>query len=137
MDISSYRLVVDGAVENPLSLDYQDLLDYAPHSEVALLICPHTFADVAEWTGTPLSAIIRDAKPLSGSVEAVFTGTDGYEKVLSLEELTDQRAFLAYWVNGSPLPLEHGYPLRLVAPGFRGYDWVKWLIHIEVLGGID
>lgn len=135
VDISAYRLVVDGAVENPLSLDYQDLLEYAPHSEVALLICPHTFADAAEWTGAPLSAVIQDAKPLSGSVEATFTGMDGYEKVLSLEELTDRRAFLAYWINGSPLPLEHGYPLRLVAPGFRGYDWVKWLVHIEVLRG--
>ncbi len=135
VDISTYRLVVDGAVENPLSLDYQGLLAYTPHAEIVLLICPYTFADAAEWTGTPLSATIQDAKPLSGGAEAVFTAMGGYEKVLPLEELTDRGAFLAYWINGGPLPLEHGYPLRLVAPSFGGHDWVKWLIRIEVLKG--
>lgn len=66
--------------------------------------------------------------------EAAFTAIDGYEESLSLEELTSRGAFLACWINGEPLPLEYDHPLRLVAPGFNGHDWVKWLVHSEVLG---
>ena len=58
-DINTYRLVVDGLVDSPLSLTYQDLLDRPQVTETVLLICPGFFWDNAKWTGTPLSLILE------------------------------------------------------------------------------
>jgi DMSO/TMAO reductase YedYZ molybdopterin-dependent catalytic subunit len=62
VDIASYRLAVQGEVDNPLSLSYEDLEKFPPTSQVVLLICGGVFADTAEWTGVPLSAVLEQAR---------------------------------------------------------------------------
>lgn len=133
IDIDEYRLVVDGLVENPLSLSYENLLARPSATEVVLLICPGFFADNAEWTGVTMADILEEARVKPEAKQVVFHATDGsYKRDLPLEEAMNEGVFLAYRVNGQVLPSEHGYPLRLVARGQYGDRWVKWLKHIEV-----
>jgi DMSO/TMAO reductase YedYZ molybdopterin-dependent catalytic subunit len=132
-DIDTYRLVVDGLVENPLSLSYEDLLSRPQVTEEVLLICSGFFWDNAVWTGTPLSLILEDAGLLPEASQVLITSGDGYSRRISLEDATAEGVFLAYEVNGETLPEEHGYPIRLVARHQYGNVWVKWIEHIEVI----
>lgn len=135
LDISTYRLTVEGLVENPLGLSYEEILAYPGVTEVVLLICPGVFYDNAEWTGVPVADILRQAKVKPEAEKVYFEAAGGYRQVLTIEEAMSDGVFLAYQVNGQPLPVEHGYPLRLVARGKYGSRWVKWLTHIEVVSG--
>jgi DMSO/TMAO reductase YedYZ molybdopterin-dependent catalytic subunit len=132
IDVDEYQLVVDGLVENPLRLGYEDILSRRSVTEVVLLICPGVFVDNAEWTGTPLAGILEEAgvKPEAKRVE--FYGADGYRTSVTIEEAMDPGVLVAYRVNGEVLPREHGYPLRVVAEGKYGSRWAKWLLRIEV-----
>ncbi len=134
IDISTYRLSVDGLVEHLLLLSYDDLLALPAVSRVPRLECPGFFVDYAEWTGPLVRTILEQAGVQSGAVEVEFF--DGheqpYQKILTLEEALADDTYLAYQVNGQTLPVEHGYPLRLVAGSKLGSYWVKWLVRIEV-----
>ncbi|MDQ3739485.1 MAG: sulfite oxidase [Actinomycetota bacterium] len=92
----------------------------------------------AEWTGTPLRPLLEGAT----GVEVLFTGLDrgvengipqAYERALPLEDALKDDVLLAYELNGAPLPPQHGFPLRLLVPGWYGMTSVKWLSRIEVL----
>jgi sulfoxide reductase catalytic subunit YedY len=131
-DIDAYRLVVDGLVDDPLSLTYQDLLGRPQVTETVLLICPGFFWDNAEWTGTPLSLILEEAGLAADASTVRLTAGDGYSQKLSLEEAMADGVFLAYEVNGETLPPDHGYPVRLVARHQFGSKWVKWVERIEI-----
>ena len=131
-DIDTYRLVVEGLVENPLSLTYEDLLSRPQVTETVLLICPGVFWDNAEWTGTPLSLILEEAGLSPEASKVLIEAGGGYVRILSLEEAMADGVFLAYEVNGEPLPPDHGYPLRLVVRHQYGSKWVKWVERIEV-----
>jgi sulfane dehydrogenase subunit SoxC len=90
----------------------------------------------AEWIGTPLAPILREAGIRSEAVELVFTGMDrgiqgeqeqDYQRSLSLDDALGEEVLLAYAMNGAPLLPQHGYPLRLIVPGWYGMTHVKWL----------
>jgi len=132
VDIEQYRLIIDGLVENPLTLTYQDILTYPTVTEVVLLICPGFFADNAEWTGVPVKTLLNEAEVKPEATEVVFHGMDGYQSSISLETAQESGVFLAHTVNGQVLPPEHGYPLRLVVKYHFGSEWVKWVDHIIV-----
>jgi sulfoxide reductase catalytic subunit YedY len=146
VNIQKYRLRVEGLVDNPLSLSYEQLLSYPTVTEIVLLICPGFFADNAEWTGIPVTAILDDAGIKPESTEVVFKAIEGqtfneytgevntvYSRHLPLEDIMgNDGIYLAHTVNGETLPQEHGYPLRVVAKGIYGGYWVKWLEVIEV-----
>jgi DMSO/TMAO reductase YedYZ molybdopterin-dependent catalytic subunit len=132
-DTDTYRLLVDGLVQNSLSLTYEDVLARPQVTETVLLICAGVFWDNATWTGTPLSLILEEAGPSADASAVRITGGDGYSQQLSLEEAMADGVFLAYEVNGETLPVEHGYPLRLVARHQYGSKWVKWVERIEVI----
>ncbi|HEY3543149.1 MAG TPA: sulfite oxidase [Gaiellaceae bacterium] len=92
----------------------------------------------AEWTGTPLAPLLRETG-LDGAAEIVFTAADRgrqggvehtYERSLTREEALAEDVLLAYEMNGGPLPPQHGYPLRLIVPGWYGMTNVKWLLRI-------
>lgn len=133
LDISTYRLTVEGLVENPLSLSYKEIMAYPSVTEVVLLICPGFFYDNAEWTGVPVADILRQVKVKPEAEKVYFEAAGGYRQMLTIEEAMSDGVFLAYEVNGQPLPVEHGYPLRLVVRRTYGSRWVKWLTHIEVV----
>jgi DMSO/TMAO reductase YedYZ molybdopterin-dependent catalytic subunit len=130
-EISAYRLKVDGLVDTPLSLDYDTIMKYPTYTEVVLLLCPEVFVDNAEWTGVPLSAILDEAgvKP-EATVVNIYSGS--YKIALPVEKARQDGVFLAHTVNGQVLPLEHGFPVRLVVKGQLGSKWVKWVDRIQV-----
>jgi len=101
-------------------------------------------AGTAAWTGVRLVDILDQAGVASDACEVVFRGADcgrvdgraetiSFERSLGLDEIADGGALLAYAMNGAPLPRRHGYPLRLVVPGWYGMASVKWLTDIEVV----
>jgi DMSO/TMAO reductase YedYZ molybdopterin-dependent catalytic subunit len=96
----------------------------------------------ADWTGVPLRVVLAVAGVDPAAVEVVFTGADhgiergveqDYQRSLSIDDALGEDVLLAYAMNGEPLPPQHGYPLRLVVPGWYGMAHVKWLTGIELV----
>jgi sulfane dehydrogenase subunit SoxC len=96
----------------------------------------------ARWGGTPLRPLLAEAGVGQSAVEVLFTGLDrgidggieqAYQRSLTVEEALRDDLLLAYEMNGAPLPPQHGFPLRLVVPGWYGMTSVKWLSEIDVL----
>src|SRR5205814_8290808 len=96
----------------------------------------------AEWGGTPLRPLLEEAGMLDGAVDVLFTGLDRgweadveqfYERSLSTADALHDDVLLAWELNGVPLPPQHGFPLRLVVPGWYGMTNVKWLARIELV----
>ena len=133
LDVGAYRLTVTGQVEKPLSLSYADLKQYPTTSQVLLLICSGVFADTAEWTGVPLSALMEQAgvKPDFKSVR--FQSVDNYWGTLDRKEFKPEDIMIAYKVNGEDLPPAHGYPMRVAIRNVYGSKWVKWVSKVEFL----
>jgi hypothetical protein len=132
VDIASYNLTVDGLVNHPLNLSYEEILQFTPFSKVVLLICPDFFVDNDEWTGVPVSTILTKTGIKAEAKEVLVYSVDGYSQTLSLQEAQKDGVFLAYKVNGQTLPKDQGYPLRLVIEGVYGGSWAKWVNHIKI-----
>jgi len=158
VDAATWALQVDGLVEKPLSLTLDDL-KARPRTEVAFTLeCSgnHGFpvftgaVGNAMWAGTPLAPILKEAGVLAEGIEVVFWGTDAgditlkdathdvafhqnFARSMSLTDAMSPANILAYEMNGEPLPDVHGFPARLIAPGWYGIANVKWLQRIEVI----
>jgi sulfane dehydrogenase subunit SoxC len=158
-DGSTWEVEVGGAVSTPLRLSMQDLIARPSLTQRVTMECagngrarlhPRPLSQpwlleavgTAEWTGTPLVPILEEAGLKDEAVELVFTGADhgtqgdveqDYERSLTIEQATDPDVMLVYAINGSPLPPQHGYPLRLVVPGWYGMTNVKWLRRITAV----
>ena len=134
VDIAQYRLIIDGLVDTEVALTYETLLNFPTVTSVVLLICPFIFADNAEWTGIPVTTLLAEVGIKQEASHVVFYSFDGYyKKTLTLKEIQLDDIFLAHTVNGEALPIEHGFPLRLVIEGEYGNIWVKWVDRIEVI----
>jgi DMSO/TMAO reductase YedYZ molybdopterin-dependent catalytic subunit len=132
VDIASYSFTVDGLVETPLKLSYEELQRFAPVTKVVTLVCPEFFVDIAEWTGVPVVTLLNLAAVKPEAAQVLVYSVDGYWQTLPLQTALKDGVFLAYKVNGQVLPEEHGYPVRLVGDGEYGSSWVKWVNRIEV-----
>ena len=161
LNSANWRLTVVGSVQRRLTLNLDDLYRMRPHTEVVTMECAGNnrvafdpqvpgeqwrlgAVSTAEWTGVPLVEVLDHAKLTSRACEVLFRGADSgqvdgraepirFERSLRLEDIEDSGPLLAYKMNGAPLPPQHGYPLRLVVPGWYGVASVKWLTAIEVL----
>jgi sulfane dehydrogenase subunit SoxC len=152
-----FRLEITGAVERPLAFSLDELRARERVAEPITFECagngrallqPRPLSQpwlteavgTAEWAGTPLAPLLEEAGVAEGAVELLFTaldtGVEGdepqtYERALPVAEA--ENALLAYEMNGGPLPPQHGFPLRLVVPGWYGMQNVKWLTRITAL----
>jgi len=100
-----------------------------------LMICPGFFANQGTWKGFSLGELLKLAQAEEGVTHVTARGPDGkYENSqrYPLEDALSNKVFLAYEVNGKPLPQRHGFPLRAVAEGYYGYDWVKYVYRVTV-----
>jgi hypothetical protein len=88
----------------------------------------------AVWKGVSLASLLQEAKPAEVAQDVIFYGADDYSDSIPLDRALNYDVFLAYQMNGVPLPKEHGFPLRAVVPGLYGIKNVKWLTKIEVVG---
>jgi DMSO/TMAO reductase YedYZ molybdopterin-dependent catalytic subunit len=170
IDINTYRLTVDGEVERPLSLSYEDLKKLPQKRFQATFECcgnspvpeyytkslrissvmeqikGHGLLGNAEWAGVSLKDVLQQAGLKRSAVDVMFEGADHgpdevvgdpaevtYERSLPVSKALHPDTILAYEMNGEPLPLNHGYPLRLLVAGWYGMNSVKWLVGIHVL----
>ncbi|GAA3725946.1 sulfite oxidase [Plantactinospora mayteni] len=159
LDAGRHLLTVDGRVERPLTLDLAALRERPRVTRRVTLECagngralltPRPVSQpwlseavgTAEWTGTPLAPLLREAGLAADAVDVVFTGADhgvergveqDYQRGLPVSEALREEVLLAYEMNGAPLLPQHGAPLRLVVPGWYGMAHVKWLTRITVL----
>jgi hypothetical protein len=133
IDIGLWVLKVDGLVENPLNLSFENITAFSMVSEIVTLKCVDGPKGTANWTGVRLKAVLDMAGLKENATEVVFYGADGYSSSLTIEDASEQDVILAYEMNEEPLPVDQGYPLRIVAPGKYGYKWVKWITHIEII----
>jgi DMSO/TMAO reductase YedYZ molybdopterin-dependent catalytic subunit len=149
-----WQLTLSGLVDQPLSLSLDDLKARPRQERTVTLECSGNSAfpfnkglvSNAAWAGTSLAALLDEAGMQDGAKEVVFWGADAGEQTwremtitehfargLSLDDAMNPDILLAYEMNGEPLPQLHGFPLRLIIPGWYGVANVKWLTHIEVL----
>jgi DMSO/TMAO reductase YedYZ molybdopterin-dependent catalytic subunit len=135
IDFKSYRLKVTGLVENPLSLQYDELRCLPKVTAAPPLKCSGIFedwVDTATWSGVTFAEVLKLAHPLPEAKTITMVSADGYKVTVDLETATKPENYLAYELEGQPLPVLHGFPLRAVFPAKEGTNWVKWLVEISV-----
>ena len=86
----------------------------------------------ALWKGTPLRNLFEDVGPKSGVMDVLVHAVDGYTHDVRFEKVMEETTILAYEMNGVPLPQRHGYPARILVPGYYGEGSVKWINRIEL-----
>ena len=154
-----WRLKIAGRVTTPLALTLDEIKKRPRQSIPVTMECagngralfaPRRISQpwileaigTAEWTGTPLRSILQESGVSADAIEIVFTGLDRgvegdqiqfYQRSLTIDEATRDEVLLVYEMNGEPLPPQHGYPLRLLMPGWYGMASVKWLDRIEAV----
>jgi DMSO/TMAO reductase YedYZ molybdopterin-dependent catalytic subunit len=162
LNATDYRLAVGGLVTRNLNLSLRDLMQMPSQTFFATLECagngrtqfdpPITgekwafgAVSTAEWTGVPLKVVLDRAGIESSAREVLFRGADRgavkdssgtirFERSLRLDEAGDSGAIVAYVMNGEPLPIHHGFPVRLIVPSWYAVASVKWLTDIELIG---
>jgi DMSO/TMAO reductase YedYZ molybdopterin-dependent catalytic subunit len=160
VDAAPFRLTVGGLVDRPLTLSMRELHNMRSANLVVTLECAGNGRNLfdppvpgeawglgavstAEWTGIPLAEIIDRAHLRTGATNVVFRGADSgfvekraqpirFERSLNLDQVRETGPLLAYEMNGEPLSPPHGYPLRLIVPGWYAVASVKWLTEISV-----
>lgn len=157
-----WRLNVSGMVDRPLSLSLRDLSNMPSQTRVVTLECagngrsqldPRVKGEqwnfgavsTAEWTGVPLVDVLDRTGVRSGAQQVLFRGTDSgtvdgvsesmpFARSLDIDDARGADVLLAYAMNGEALPVQHGYPLRVIVPSWYAVASVKWLAEIEVIG---
>jgi DMSO/TMAO reductase YedYZ molybdopterin-dependent catalytic subunit len=159
VDVASWRLAVDGRVSSELSLDLAALRSLPSHEVVATMECagngrarlaPRPVSQpwlleavgTGRWRGALLRDVLEQAGVSPEATEVLFTGLDRgieneeeqlFQRSLALADALEPDVLLAYELNGVPLPPQHGFPLRLLVPGWYGMTNVKWLARITLL----
>ena len=133
IDSTTYRLAVTGKVEKPLALSLEEVKALMAVDRKLALDCPGFFTDIGTWTGVPVRALLEKAGVQAEAKMVIFTTVDeSYTTRFPLKEALSEDMLVAYRFNGKDFHRVHGFPLRLVAGGKEGSDWVKWLGKIIV-----
>ncbi len=133
--LDAWMLAVTGRVARPLRLSAAQLAA-APMQEItAILDCTSGWWTEQVWRGVPVAWLLAQAGPTAGAAEVSFVSATGYRWSVPLDEA--QGLILATTVGGVTLDHSRGAPLRLVAPGRRGFQWVKWVNEVRVLDAPD
>ena len=153
VEAAKWRLELGGMLEKPKTFTLAELQQRPFKESLATLECggngaSKTFMGAVanvRWGGTPLAPLLKECGIKPRGIEVVFFGGDEkkekvreqefdmrFSRSLSLSDAMQDKILLAWQMNGKPLTKEHGFPLRLVVPGWYGIAWVKWLSRIEV-----
>lgn len=134
IDKDTYKLAVDGLVDNPLSLTYADLLSLPMESRLVTLNCVEGWSFTAKWTGPTLTSIFEKAMVQPDANTVIFHTADdsfGYTS-LELQYILDKTVIIALKLNDVTLSADRGFPFQVVAEGKFGYKWAKWVQRIEL-----
>ncbi|MEH2071306.1 MAG: molybdopterin-dependent oxidoreductase [Nostoc sp.] len=132
IDLEKYRLIVDGEVNNPLSLSMAEIQALPLNSMIIRHICVEGWAAIVQWGGVRLQEIIALAQPKPNIQYAYFQSADGYYESWDIASALHPQTLLAYQKNGDTLPVENGAPLRLASPIKLGYKQSKWVTKITL-----
>jgi DMSO/TMAO reductase YedYZ molybdopterin-dependent catalytic subunit len=139
VDPSSWRLRIHGMVAREVEITFAELLRRPLIEDYITLCCVSNpvggpYIGNAKWLGASLASLLRSARPRSGASQLLCTSTDGFTSGTPVSVVMDGRdALVAVAMNGAALPVEHGFPARLVVPGLYGYvSACKWVTDIEV-----
>ena len=157
VNLSTWRLKVEGHVATPLSLTMDDLRRMPSAEVIAVLECAgngRAFYDPpvaglqwkygavgnGRWRGVRLADVLKRSGVKAGAVEVLFDGADvpfgtmaDFQRSIPLKKALHPDTVLAYEMNGESLPAKHGFPLRAVVPGWAGDSWSKWITSVRVL----
>lgn len=138
IDSESWTLEIDGAVEDPYAVTYDELRGHDERVEqTTTMVCISNqvggdLIGTAHWTGVPLSALVDAADPANGAVDLVTHAADGYSEAIPIELVEREDVLIAYGMGDRALPTGHGFPARLLVPGRYGMKMTKWITRIEV-----
>jgi DMSO/TMAO reductase YedYZ molybdopterin-dependent catalytic subunit len=132
IDRESYRLQVNGLVEKPLNLTYEEITGMPQVSKVMDLNCVEGWSFTAKWTGVRIADLFQKAGAMENATTVIFYSADGYSTSLDKDYILGNDIILAYRLNDVTLPPYRGFPLQLVAEGKYGYKWAKWIERIEL-----
>jgi DMSO/TMAO reductase YedYZ molybdopterin-dependent catalytic subunit len=130
VNLDRWRVEITGHVRKSLSLSYSQIRGLPSIERNVLLICPGFFANHGSWKGVSINELLRSTEAEDGVTHVTIRGPKGpYEKGqrYPIRDILSDKVFLAYAVNGKDLPRKHGFPLRVVAEDYYGYDWVKYV----------
>lgn len=133
VNLNEWRLELTGRLRKPLRLTYSEILALPSVEKKVLLICPGFFANHGEWKGISMKTLLERAGVEKDVTHVTFSGPKGLygkQESFPIEDVLHDKVFLAYGVNGEPLPRRHGFPLRVVAEGYHGDDWVKYVYKV-------
>ena len=144
---ANWRVTVDGLVEHPLSLSIADLRKLPSRTQITRHDCVEGWSCIGEWTGVPLKRVLAMAKPKQNARYCMFycadpmtdsdddgtADSDFYYESHDLLEATHPQTLLAYELNGKPLPVANGAPVRLRAERQLGYKQAKYVERIELV----
>jgi DMSO/TMAO reductase YedYZ molybdopterin-dependent catalytic subunit len=139
VDPATWQLRIHGMVQREVTLTFDELLRRPLIEDYITLTCVSDpvggpYVGNARWLGASLADLIRQARPLAGADQLLCTSVDGFTSGTPLQVVLDGRdALLTVAMNGQALPVEHGFPARMVVPGLYGYvSACKWVTDIEV-----
>jgi sulfite oxidase len=157
VNLADWKLTIDGVVEKPISLTFDELKQMPRAELVSVLECAGNgrsfysprvpgaqwrFGAVGcgRWTGVRLRDVLDKVGLKPSATQLLLNGADvplgkmpRFQRTITVAKALDPDTLLAYQINGQPLTPEHGFPLRLIAPGWASDSWVKWLQQIEIL----
>ena len=139
VDAGTWSLRISGMVDRPVTLSLDDLLARPLVERDITLTCVSNevggpYVGNARWTGVLLAPLLEELGVQSGAEQVLSRSVDGWTCSTPTSAITDGRdAMLAVAMNGEPLPLEHGFPVRMVVPGLYGYvSATKWVTELEL-----
>ncbi len=132
--LEKWRLTVDGAVEEPLTLDWKDFLALPQVDDTSDFHCVTGWSKLGlHWKGVRFETVAALARPLSNASHVMTHAYDGYSTNLPLEEALKEDVLLVHTVEGEPLPPQHGGPVRIITPQLYAWKGAKWVNRIEFL----
>ena len=134
-DPATWRLRIDGLVENPVELDYRELTSMPKAVQTSTFHCVTGWVvKGVRWGGVRFDDLLRHARPLPQAQAIHFVSSEvPYDDFLELRQVAAADVMLAYEMDGKPLPREHGAPVRVVIPEMYGYKNVKWVERITLV----
>ncbi|NDJ53477.1 MAG: molybdopterin-dependent oxidoreductase [Chloroflexi bacterium] len=138
LDRAAWQLEINGWVGEPLTLGFDDLMQFEQREVMRTLQCISnppggSLIGNAFWTGVPLAAVLAQADIRTGAREIKMTAADGYDTSIPIELALADDSLLVYQMNGGPLPVKHGFPVRVLLASRYGQKQPKWITGIEVI----
>ena len=138
IDASKWTLKVDGLVDNPMTFDYNAVKAFPVMEDMRALECignplGGNLIGNVQWKGFDIQEVLKQVKVKSTATHARFEAADNYSTSVELNWITQPGVMMAYEMDGAPLTVKHGFPLRILMPGLYGQKMPRWITRIEFI----